>query len=386
MAWPAGLIAVAVALAAGDGRAAAAPAAEPATRLDYVRGPGAESCPDRAAVMAAVAARLGYSPFSNDGPRVLRCEIARAGAGLRAQIALRDAGGAVSGARTLASERSDCRDLLPAMLLVLSVAARPPGASQEPADLRGDAPDGAKADPGAGATGTATVLPSVVGDSGGGSARAAPRDDQTAAPAQRGQTAAPAQRVPSAAPAQWVPAPLPEAALAAPGGAGPARSRVWRAGAGVIGTAGAAPGLSWGATVFAGVRWGALSVAVEPRIDVPASTDVPAGGRISVLTASGAATPCVHAGGLAGCAVVAAGIVRGRGQDVLNARAASAPWLALGGRAAWELRLGASFVLRLHADVLAIPIQTVVRVGDEAVWRTPRASLALGVAAMRLFP
>jgi hypothetical protein len=254
------------------------------------------------------------------------------------------------------------------MLLVLSVAARPPGASQEPADLRGDAPDGAKADPGAGATGTATVLPSVVGDSGGGSARAAPRDDQTAAPA------------------QWVPAPLPEAALAAPGGAGPARSRVWRAGAGVIGTAGAAPGLSWGATVFAGVRWGALSVAVEPRIDVPASTDVPAGGRISVLTASGAATPCVHAGGLAGCAVVAAGIVRGRGQDVLNARAASAPWLALGGRAAWELRLGASFVLRLHADVLAIPIQTVVRVGDEAVWRTPRASLALGVAAMRLFP
>src|SRR3954471_15454210 len=87
--------------------------ADPGTVLEYVRTAGAEQCPDGAAVRAAVAERLGYDPFSERGDRVLRCEITRAGGGLRSQIEVIDAGGKSSGARTLTSHRSDCSDLVP---------------------------------------------------------------------------------------------------------------------------------------------------------------------------------------------------------------------------------------------------------------------------------
>src|SRR6185369_17195639 len=124
---------IVLSLLLGGGRARSG--ADPGTVLEYIRTAGAEQCPDRAAVRAAVAERLGYDPFSERGGRVLRCEITRDRAGLRSQIEMFDAGGKSTGARTLTSHRGDCSDLVPALLLVLSLAAPPPGApGAAPAD------------------------------------------------------------------------------------------------------------------------------------------------------------------------------------------------------------------------------------------------------------
>src|SRR5262245_18316564 len=88
--------------------AAAEVASKAGLRSEYVRGPGAERCPDRAAVIAEVGARLGFNPFSDGGDRVVRCEIVRHGDGLRARIDAWDAAGRSTGARTLTGRRDDC--------------------------------------------------------------------------------------------------------------------------------------------------------------------------------------------------------------------------------------------------------------------------------------
>ena len=69
--------------------AAAAPAhAEPAGRLVYDRGPGAEACPDEMALRRAVGARLGEDPFDPRLSRTFRLTIAIAGARLRGVVEL----------------------------------------------------------------------------------------------------------------------------------------------------------------------------------------------------------------------------------------------------------------------------------------------------------
>ncbi|HEY8922737.1 MAG TPA: hypothetical protein VIU64_00080, partial [Polyangia bacterium] len=102
------------------------PAGRATVRLDYTRGPGAAQCPDRDAVRAEVARRVGFDPFSERGERALRCEIRADGPGLRAQIEIQDGEGRPAGQRVLTSRRADCSDLMPGLLLVLTVAATPP--------------------------------------------------------------------------------------------------------------------------------------------------------------------------------------------------------------------------------------------------------------------
>src|SRR3569623_830091 len=71
------------------------------TRRDYARAPGAEACPAAAVVRASVATRLGFDPFSDAGSRVLHCQIAPDGGGLRAQIDVEDEQGRAAGQRVL---------------------------------------------------------------------------------------------------------------------------------------------------------------------------------------------------------------------------------------------------------------------------------------------
>src|SRR5687767_254078 len=118
-----GLIAI---QAAAVGARAQSPAATP-IRFEYIRGTGAELCPDRAVVLTGIRARLGHDPFGDEGGVRVRCEIAGNAGGLRARVETWDRAGRSTGTRSLTSPRSDCSDLAEALLLVLTLASGPPG-------------------------------------------------------------------------------------------------------------------------------------------------------------------------------------------------------------------------------------------------------------------
>src|SRR6185503_20826227 len=100
-----------VAIHAGSGGAAAASAPAGSIRFEYVRGAGAERCPDREALLTGIKARLGYDPFDERGVERVRCEIAGTAGGLRSRVETWDKAGRSTGARSLTSPRSDCSDL-----------------------------------------------------------------------------------------------------------------------------------------------------------------------------------------------------------------------------------------------------------------------------------
>jgi hypothetical protein len=350
---------------------AAVPGPKPGLRLDYVREEGAGSCPDRAAVAGAVTARLGYDPFSAEGARILRCRVAGAGSGLTSRIELTDEVGATTGVRTLASDRSDCRDLSEAMVLVLTLATRSHAAEKASAQTSAAEP--------AGQVSPAATSPATPSD--------APASAPTLASAEGG--AATSMAPPAAvarARASPPPAPRALATSSSPEASAPRRPLVIHAGLGAVATVGSGPGLAWGGTAVMGLKGDSLSLSIEPRVDAPVSVATSAGtGEVHFFTASASLVPCLHLGSLAGCGVLGAGLLRGRGENVRGARSGTGPWLSAGARLAWQLPLGPSFGLRIHAEVLALPVRTVLRVGDEAVWATPRLSGTAGLSLVRSF-
>jgi hypothetical protein len=101
---PASLLAAAAALLA-----AASARAEPTpVRFGWVRGRGADSCPDRREIADQVTARLGRSPFADGAARSIDAYVTRSEGGFRAEIYVRETDGAPAGVRELTSEAPDC--------------------------------------------------------------------------------------------------------------------------------------------------------------------------------------------------------------------------------------------------------------------------------------
>lgn len=100
------VVAASVALFVADARAQTAPSAQ----LVYRRAAGAERCPDEDDVRSAVAARLGFDPFAGAPVSTITATLTRTGRVFSARIELRDASGALLGARSITSNRSDCSD------------------------------------------------------------------------------------------------------------------------------------------------------------------------------------------------------------------------------------------------------------------------------------
>ncbi len=103
------------------GRAEAARSA----RLIYVRGHGADTCPDEDAVRNAVAARLGYDPFVAFAANILVAHVRREGDGFHTAVGLVDENGVERGARQLTVDSRECADAIAAMALTISIAIDP---------------------------------------------------------------------------------------------------------------------------------------------------------------------------------------------------------------------------------------------------------------------
>jgi hypothetical protein len=104
-----------------------------------------------------------------------------------------------------------------------------------------------------------------------------------------------------------------------------------------------------------------------------------------VWRASAALVLCRSRGLLLGCALVAAGLLHGAGEGIPEARAATGPWLGLGGRAGARIPLAPALALEVRADVAVPVLRTRLLVGQAAVWTTPAVSGALGLALTRTF-
>jgi hypothetical protein len=149
--------------------APAAASADPVVvRLDWVRAPGAERCPDGAALARGVAARLGRDPFGTAGERAVEGLVARADDAFTARLSLRDRAGALLGTRSLSSASPDCAALMGAVTLAVALmvdpeaALRPRPTAPVPAPRAPTPPTPRPVTVGVDVVGTAGLLPGAA--------------------------------------------------------------------------------------------------------------------------------------------------------------------------------------------------------------------------------
>jgi hypothetical protein len=107
--------------------------AEHRARLVYQRGPGTESCPDAEALRNAVAARLGYDPFTEGASVTVKATVERMARGFVGQVVLEGAASRRHGRRRLAGSFASCDQLVASLALAISIAIDPLGAAPAPA-------------------------------------------------------------------------------------------------------------------------------------------------------------------------------------------------------------------------------------------------------------
>jgi hypothetical protein len=326
--------AVGAALAVPRARAAEAAAGHPTARLVYVRPLALDSCPDEAAVRNAVASRLGYDPFVDDGPRTVTARILASGRGLRYEVALLDGAAAQRGGkRELSTPGGDCGELASAMELAISIAIDPMVATR----------------------------------------------------------AAPAPPPPTPQPQPQPPAPPPPPAVAPPAVAvatRPPTPASLETGVGVQAAVGSAPGPAVGLSAWAGVRWPRASLSIEGRADFAGGAAQSAAGgpgRVEASLLLGGVVPCVHRGAVLACAIIAAGALQGTGVGVAEPRKETTLYVAAGARLGARVRVAGPLSVGAHLDLLGTPTRTALRIDDRDVWTTPPLSAALGVGFFGTF-
>jgi hypothetical protein len=276
-----------------------------------------------------VVERLGWDPFVAAGGELAIHVAMRRG---RARVVVRDAAGELIGERVL-SARAECGELARVVALAIAIAIDPhvafPRRSRD----------------------VGALLPG----------------------------SAPERPAPPAA------SPEPETRAPAPHSTDDTTAFDPFVGVGVIAEVGAGPEPGAGATVHVGVRRGDLSVAIEARADQSTHADF-GGGRVHAALRYGAVVPCAHRGDWLACGVVAAGALRGRGEDFVDPQSVSGTFVGGGARVAWEIPIAPAISARIHADVLGAVARTSLQVGGMDAWTMPPVSAALGVAAMGRFP
>jgi hypothetical protein len=157
-----------------------------------------------------------------------------------------------------------------------------------------------------------------------------------------------------------------------------------RAYAGVAGlvTFGTAPGVSLGLSAILGLRRGAASVGLEGRADLRTSEESASGGVVSSALLLGTLTPCYHYEPLLTCALLSVGVLRGEGSLVEEARKATTPFAAAGGRIGAELIKVSPLSARVYVDFTATLITTSLQLNGREVWRTAPVGVAVGIAGL----
>ena len=300
-------------------------------RLDYVRGVGAERCPDASRVQGAVAAQLGRSPFSAEGAAIVNAAVSRDGHVWLATLTVHDASGASVGSRELRVASTDCRDVTDALAFALGLAvdslarravapAPPPVAPAPPPVAPAPPPVPTVFNP------TVPVLPWLVPS--------------------RPRALATVVRPPTAAPP-------------------------WQFGVGLEGgaMAGVVPTVSVGFAIAVEVRrtrWGAELTAGYVLPGVAPGVTANTSATIDALQAS--AAPCVWLGSLRLCLPCTVARVYGQGRGVTNPLDAALPSLHVGLRADLVLGSSGGVSFRIAAGTSAALVRASFRLDGESIW------------------
>jgi hypothetical protein len=97
-------------------------------RFAWVRGEGAERCPNAETIARAVSIRLGREPFAPSAPQSVEASVHRANNRWSVSIFLRDVDGTLLGTRSLASDAVDCAGVVPPVSLAIALAIDPEAA------------------------------------------------------------------------------------------------------------------------------------------------------------------------------------------------------------------------------------------------------------------
>lgn len=294
--------------------------------LRHSASPSAERCPDRAWLEGNVAARLGYTPFAPNSPRVATTRFDCTVSSCRAELELTDEKGGAPRKRTLTF--ADCRELAESLALTLALAIDPVRASAPP-------PPPAPTDAGV------PLPPAVV--------------EPPPPPSPRPEP-------PRVEPAPTTPTEVIGAVL-------------------VHGTAGVSPTISGGARVGVGIRRAWFGVTLEGRADLPASVDI-TGGSVHSSVLMGSVAPCFHLPvGLGFCAVGSLGALQIDGQFAQGARVSSVLAL-IGARVGWEHFFLSWFGVTVQATVQGVLTRTTVRANDRSLWVTAPVTGDVGVGVL----
>jgi hypothetical protein len=325
------IAAAAVVLALGGRANAEPPATATTARLVYLRGAGTDTCPDEGALRDAVAARLGYDPFTPFSLDTLFAEVDRDGPAFVARVKLVAHDNTVRGARTLKTTGA-CDDLMATLALTISLAIDPM------ASIRGGPPEG---------------LPP----------KERPVEIHEDANVEPPPPAAPP-------PNDEAPAPPP-----------PSRPVRIAVGAGVLGAIGTAPGPGVGFLLFARARLGDVSGTLEGRADLASGGDADEGpGRVSSSLLAATLMPCGHTGDFFACARGTLGRISAEGLDVTHPGSSTALWASAGGRIGWELGLGRLFAVRIHGDADLVLTRYALSIGGRTAFRYSPVAGSLGAA------
>jgi hypothetical protein len=305
-------------------------------RLVYARAPEAASCPDELALRNAVAARLGYDPFFPWAKETVVVQVWRESRQYKARLQLVSEAGLAHGTRTLSSSQTSCAELFDAAALAISIA-----------------------------------MDSL------------PKDEPapTAPPAEQPPPAPAPEPAPPPAPSPPPPAPTPAEAPAPP----PVRLGLM-VGLDAVGVVGAEPGPTVAGAAFVGVRGPALSLALEGRVDAPASAASAAGpGRVRVWSFQAAIVPCARYRVASFCALGVVSSVRGESADVTNPGRDSAISVAAGARVGLDWPLSETFSLDTHLDATADLRRVHMQLGGADAWTAPPVAAAAAVGVMAHF-
>ncbi|WP_437307439.1 hypothetical protein [Sorangium sp. So ce388] len=330
-------------------------------RLEFIRGPGAEHCPDEQFLRAETVRRMGgVDPYDAEAPLTMTASIERHRDELAASMFLRDSNGRGLWADGFSS-RKDCKRLVAAMALSIAVllddTAELPAAPASPA---------------------------------------APPE-----PAQPSEQALPPEEPCSPdrpCPPQPVPAPAPAPpSRKTPPVRAPTRSSApalaaerfrWVAGLDAVVGLGLTPGVSVGPALSIGGRWPAWSVALEVRGLSSLSAEVEEVPMAASFFMTNAAL-CLHRHALFACGTLELGMLRAAPEVPLGAASFMNFGVGLGGRLGIDWPFSTSLSARGYLDVAQV--LTGVAIGrrpnlqrpGSALWSSPdvAGTLGLGVAA-----
>jgi hypothetical protein len=291
-------------------------------RLVFLRGAGAESCPDEAQLRRAVTERLGTDPVALDAASTAIVELSGSKSGVRAVITFQGPDTALK-RRELSSPTRDCSELFRSVELAVAIAIDPHAALAVPPPAE----------------------PLVVPP--------------------------PPSAEPTPAPVVVAPAPPPPQP--------PAPSTPWSffLGPGIYGAAGLGPTPTAGASLLVGVRRGWLGIELQGRADLPSSLAA-SGGTLTVNALAASLALCLRGSFWGACALGSGGALRVSSQGLDHVTQSTVALAGIGTRLFVQFALVRWLAVRASFELEGQVARTTVLVNSKPVWGTSPVAGLLG--------